>query len=109
MSDMDKAPAEPAGGLPPDLRFLKILVSVLTATMIVGLITIVGLLVIRLKSLSPAPTLPANITLPAGERARAVTFGSGWIAVVTDKDQILILDPASGALRQRVTIAPAGP
>lgn len=95
--------------MPPDLVFLKRLVTVLTVTMILGLIIVIGLLVTRLSQIKPPPTplLPADIHLPAGTIARAVTLGQGWIAVVTDKDEILILDGATGALRQRLTITPA--
>ncbi len=80
--------------------------------MILGLITLIALLVIRLpggRAPKPAPALPATVTLPAGTRAEAVTFGPGWIAVVTDRQEILILDAASGALRQRIAILPATP
>ena len=56
--------------------------------------------------MSARPALPAGISLPDGAKAEAVTMGRGWIAVVTDKDEILILDANDGRLRQRVTIAP---
>ena len=94
--------------MPPDLVFLKRLVTVLTVTMILGLIIVIGLLVTRLSQIKapPAPLLPSAITLPAGVTARAVTMGQGWIAVVTDKDEILILDATTGALRQRLQITP---
>lgn len=104
MSDMNDAPAPPNGPLPPELRFLKTLVTILTATMILGVITIVVLLVIRLKAPAPAPLLPAAITLPEGSHAEAVTVGRGWVAVVTDRGQILIFDGQSGKLRQMVDI-----
>ena len=107
MSDMNEAPAPDETALPPDLRFLKILVTALAGTMIVGLIIIIGLIVTRFPaSMSPRPALPAGISLPDGARVEAVTMGRGWIAVVTDSNEILILDAESGALRQRVTIAP---
>ncbi len=106
--------------LPPDLRLLKGLVTALTATMIGGLLILIALFVTRLpKAASPVGpsmpaglalpagmTLPAGLTLPAGAAPRAVTFGIGWVAVVTDKDQILIFDAATGTLRQTVTLAP---
>lgn len=87
--------------------------TLLTATLIVGVITIVGLLVIRLSALSPPPArlLPAEFVLPEGEAARAVTFGSGWVAVVTvdaaGTEQIRVLDADTGAERAGVLIAPA--
>lgn len=106
MSDMNDAPATSKGPLPPELRFLKTLVTVLTATMILGLITIVALLVIRLNAPSPAPLLPAAIALPDGARAEAVTMGRGWVAVVTDRGQILVYDAETGLLRQTVEMTP---
>jgi Flp pilus assembly protein protease CpaA len=91
--------------LPPSLRFLKHLVTVLTVTMIVGVITVVAVLVTRLQQVSPPPGLPASITLPPGSQARAVTMGTGWIAVVTADDHILIY-ATDGTLRQDIPILP---
>jgi hypothetical protein len=45
--------------------------------------------------------------LPEGARALAFTQGRDWYAVVTERDEILIFDRATGALRQRVAIKPA--
>ncbi len=80
---------------------------VLTLTMIGGVITVVGLLVTRMPQTfgAKAPTLPEEFTLPEGTRAAAVTFGTGWVAVVTTDDRILIFDE-DGALRQEVALAP---
>ena len=73
--------------------------------MIGGVITVVALLVTRMPhALSGAdPVLPDQITLPAGTEAAAVTFGQGWIAVVTTDDRLLILSP-DGTLRQEIGI-----
>lgn len=93
-----------------NLRFLRVLVTVLTAVMIVGLVTVVALLVIRLQAPSPGPAalmLPDEIALPEGATAQAVTQGRDWYAVVTGDDEILVFDRATGALRQRVAIIPA--
>ena len=90
--------------LPPSLRFLKHLVTVLTITMIVGVITVVGLLVTRMPVPVAGPVLPDTLTLPTGAKAAAVTMGTGWIAVVTTDDRILIFD-AAGNLRQEHQIA----
>ncbi|SEO59944.1 hypothetical protein SAMN04490248_107129 [Salinihabitans flavidus] len=76
--------------------------TVLTATMIAGLLVIIALIVIRFSD--RGPTLPEEIALPEGTTARAVTFGDGWYAVVTGDDRILIFDASSGKLRQSVTI-----
>ena len=86
------------------LKFLARLVAVLTATMILGLLVIVGLLVTRFRD-APAPlALPDAITLPEGARPTAFTRGAGWYAVVTDDDRILVYDGESGRLTQEVSI-----
>ncbi len=93
--------------LPPSLRLLKWLVIVLTLTMIGGVITVVGLLVTRMPHafVAPAPSLPDDFSLPEGAKAQAVTFGTGWVAVVTTDDRILIFG-SDGDLRQEVALAP---
>jgi Flp pilus assembly protein protease CpaA len=93
--------------LPPSLRFLKWLVIILTLTMIGGVITVVGLLVTRMPQAfsAPSPRLPDGFILPEGATAEAVTFGTGWIAVVTTDDRILIFGK-DGRLRQDVAITP---
>jgi hypothetical protein len=103
-SAMDQAPEET--GLPPGLRFLKALVILLTLTMIVGVITVVAVIVTRMpQAIRTSPQIPAEIALPEGAKAQAVTFGSGWTAIVTQDDRILIFG-ADGALRQDVAILP---
>lgn len=72
--------------------------------MVGGVLVVIALLVIRLSDDTHAPQVPADISLPEGATARAVTFGSGWLAVVTTEDQILILDSETGALRQQIQI-----
>lgn len=98
-------PDAPDPTLPPSLRLLKGLVIVLTLTMIGGVITVVGLLVTRMPQAFSAvgPSLPDGFTLPAGATAEAVTFGTGWIAVVTTDQRILIFG-RDGTLRQEVTL-----
>jgi hypothetical protein len=87
---------------PPQLKFLRRLVTTLTVVMIGGLVVVISLLVIRLSA--DGPNLPAEITLPEGIKAQAVTFGQGWVAVVTTDNQILILDPNSSAVRQTIPL-----
>ena len=102
---MTDTPPEP--GLPPSLRFLKGLVITLTITMIVGVITVVGLLVTRMPNGNVAlPQVPATLAMPKGTKAAAVTFGTGWTALVTTDNHILIFD-AKGVLRQDMTITTA--
>lgn len=82
--------------------------------MIIGLITIVTLLVIRLpKAAAPQPALPAPVEMPGGLVADAVTMGRGWVGVVAtgaEGQEFLIFDGKTGALRQRIPVrAGAGP
>jgi hypothetical protein len=93
---------------PRRLRQLRRLVTALTATLIAGVITVVALLVIRLAPVTSPPELPASLALPGGESARAVTFGTDWIAVVTadaaGRERIRVLDRATGAARGVIEI-----
>lgn len=91
---------------PPQLRFLRRLVTTLTVTMIAGLVIIVGLFVIRFAPGAPDLALPDSLKLPEGQHAIAFTQAPKWFAVVTDQDEILIFDRAGGRLRQRIRIAP---
>ncbi|MEM7521570.1 MAG: DUF6476 family protein [Pseudomonadota bacterium] len=98
---MDQAPL-PEEKEPANLRFLRILVTVLTATMILGVLAIIALLVMRLQQ--PAPlALPESLTLPDGTTATAFTQSDDWIAIVTEDNQILIYDRAM-QLQQTVQI-----
>lgn len=78
--------------------------TVLTATMIFGVLTIIVLLVIRLQAVQPTVAIPDNLDLPAGVVAMAVTFGEGWTAVVTTDDRFLVFDSRTGELRQDVPV-----
>ncbi len=75
--------------------------------MIGGVITVVTVLVTRMPRAftAPAPDLPDGFALPEGTSAEAVTFGDGWIAVVTGDNRILIFG-RDGTLRQDVAITP---
>jgi hypothetical protein len=96
---------------PRRLRQLRWLVNALMLTLIAGVITVTALLVIRLAPLGQVPALPEAISLPAGERAEAVTMGRDWIAVVTadeaGTERIRVLDRATGAERAVTRIEPA--
>lgn len=82
---------------------------VLTLVMIGGVITVVALLVTRMPQvLQGVPKLPEGIEMPEGTQAEAVTFGSGWIAVVTEDGRILVFN-AEGRLRQEVRLEAADP
>lgn len=82
---------------------------VLTLVMIGGVITVVGLLVTRMpQALQGVPALPEGIEMPEGAQAQAVTFGPGWIAVVTEDGRILVFN-AEGRLRQEVRLEGSAP
>lgn len=87
------------------LRFLRLLVTVLTGTMILGLLVIIGLFVIKFSA--SAPPLPERIVLPEGAKAVAFTQGDTWFAVVTEDDRILIYHPDTGRLLQEVEVVNA--
>ncbi|MDQ2093536.1 DUF6476 family protein [Rhodalgimonas zhirmunskyi] len=84
------------------VKFLRVLVTVLTVVMIAGVLVIIALLVIRLSEKPPA--LPDVITLPSGAQATAFTQGTSWFAVVTSDDRILIYNRQTGQLMQDVKV-----
>lgn len=88
---------------PAVVKYLRVLVTALTATMIIGFIIIVVLFVTRFTGGADV-TLPVSITLPDGTVAAAFTQGGDWYAVVTAEDVILIFDRATGQLRQTIRI-----
>lgn len=90
-------PEEPE--LPPSLRLLKRLVTVLTLVMIGAVITITALFVTRLPNFAAPPALPEALELPEGTQVEAVTMGKGWIAVVT-RDQHILIFSSGGKLMQ---------
>jgi len=99
---MNDAPLEPID--PANLKFLRRLVTVLTGTMIVGVLVIIALLVMRITQPAVSMPLPDSILLPDGTQAAAFTAGNGWYAVVTTDNEILIFDQTGGALRQTIQI-----
>ncbi|GIT90086.1 hypothetical protein JANAI62_04310 [Jannaschia pagri] len=86
---------------PANLRFLRRLVTVLTAVMIIGLVTVIGLLVQRLRL--PSVPVPEALALPDGTEIHAVTQGPGWWAVVTGDGRILLYDGA-GTFHQEIVV-----
>ncbi|CUH63767.1 hypothetical protein TG4357_00878 [Thalassovita gelatinovora] len=96
---MDETP-EPE--LPANLKFLRLLVTVLTGTMIVGLLVIITLIVIRFRDKST--DFPDAITLPDGTQAQAFTQTKRWYAVVTGEDHILVFSRETGKLVQDIEI-----
>ncbi len=96
------------GGEPTNLMFLRILVIILTGSMIAGLVTIIILIVIRVPNViqtveDPVP-LPGSITLPDGTNAESFTQSADWYAVITTENEILIFNRDDGTLRQKMKI-----
>lgn len=82
--------------------------------MIIGVITVVAVIVTRMPqsfAARPSPpatiALPDSISLPEGAKAQAITFGTGWTAVVTQDNRILVYGK-TGTLLQEVAIQPQG-
>ena len=86
----------------PELRWLRMLVTVLAGAMVLGVTAIAAILWLRLSE-PPLPALPANIALPAGTSPAAVTFARDWTVVVTDGGEILLF-ARDGSLRRRVPV-----
>jgi hypothetical protein len=88
---------------PAMVKYLRVLVTALSATMIIGFIIITALFVTRFTRAADV-TLPVSITLPDGTAPAAFTQGGDWYAVVTSGDDILIFDRMTGQLRQTIRI-----
>ncbi|WP_323041921.1 DUF6476 family protein [Gemmobacter sp.] len=89
--------------LPASVRLLQWLVIGLTASMILGVITVVVVVVTRFPA-RPTPPVPETLALPQGATALSVSQGADWIGITTTDDRILIYDRATGNLRQTVTL-----
>ena len=100
--DMNETP-QPGPVDPATVKYLRLLVTILTGTMVVGFIVIVVLFVIRFSD-AFGPKLPDVITLPDGAEPAAFTQGGDWYAVVTEDDRILIYDRDSGELRKTIVL-----
>lgn len=96
---------EPSVGEVRHLKYLKWLVTILTVTMIGGVLTVVALLVMQFGAMRDI-ALPDAVELPDGAAAVAYTQGPDWYAVVTDGDEILIFSRSTGELRQRIAVLP---
>ncbi|MBA85163.1 DUF6476 family protein [Thalassobius sp. S69A] len=84
------------------LKFLKVLVTVLTVTMIAGVVAIVSLFVIRYNQ--TPPDFPQVLTLPPGTSAQAYTQTRRWYAIVTQDDRILIYSRATQKLVREIRL-----
>ena len=87
----------------PQLTFLRRLVTILTLTMIGGIITLVTLIFMRFQDEPVSLGFPESIMLPDGSTPLAFTRGEDWYAVVTNEKQILIYD-LNGVLFQTINV-----
>ena len=87
--------------LPRNLRFLQRLVTLLTVSMILGILTIAALLAFKLRSENI--NFPQTLTLPDGTKPIAFTQTKDWYSVITDTNEILIFKN-NGTLIQSITI-----
>jgi len=81
------------------------LVTVLTASMILGIITIVALLVIRLNS-DPARglILPREFDLPGAVTITGITWTGTVAVIVTDDNVLRVFDLDTRALLQEIDL-----
>jgi hypothetical protein len=101
MDNNDVSSADPA-----NLRFLRRLVTALTLVMIFGVITIVGLLVIRLND-DASPLLVHPELYPLGPDETLTGYAetaSGRIIIITDTPEILILSTDGREIAERIPI-----
>ncbi|WP_347830974.1 DUF6476 family protein [uncultured Planktomarina sp.] len=87
MADQSEVPANPTE--PANLRFLRRLVTTLTATMIVGLLAIFTVLVIRLQS--PVAIFPEITALPEGTQVLSVSRTANELIVIDQNRKIYLL------------------
>jgi uncharacterized integral membrane protein len=93
------------GDLPPQLRWLKRLVTILTVTMIAGVLAITALLVIRLNTdAAPVVIAPGDFVLPEGVGLVGFSVVDGRTVIVGDDGVIRIYDSESRALLQDIII-----
>ena len=85
----------------PHLDYLRRLVTLLSATMIGGMIILIILFVIRFQQ--DKLSVPPEIKLPSSVTPIAFTQTRDWYAVVTQENEILLFTP-KGKLFQTVEI-----
>jgi hypothetical protein len=86
--DKDDQPPNANIQLPRNLRFLQRLVTLLTLSMIVGILTIAALLGFKLRSENI--NFPQTLTLPDATKPIAFTQTKDWYSIITEANEILI-------------------
>ena len=86
--DKDDQPPNANIQLPRNLRFLQRLVTLLTVSMILGILTIAALLAFKLRSENI--NFPQTLTLPNGTKPIAFTQTKDWYSIISETNEILI-------------------
>ena len=86
--DKDDQPPNADFQLPRNLKFLQRLVTLLTVSMIVGILTIAALLAFKLRSENI--NFPQTLALPDGTKPIAFTQTKDWYSIITEANEILI-------------------
>ena len=99
--DNDNQPPNADFQLPQNLRFLQRLVTILTVSMIAGILIIAALLAFKLRSENT--NFPQTLTLPVGTKPVAFTQTKDWYSIITDANEILIYKN-DGTLIRSITV-----
>ena len=99
--DKDDQPPKADFQLPRNLRFLQRLVTLLTVSMIVGILTIAALLAFKLRSENI--NFPQTLTLPDGTKPIAFTQTKYWYSIISETNEILIYKN-DGTLIKSITV-----
>ena len=99
--DKDDQPPNADFQLPRNLRFLQRLVTLLTVSMIAGILTIAALLAFKLHSENIK--FPQTLTLPDGTKPIAFTQTKDWYSIITEANEILIYKN-DGTLIRSITV-----
>ena len=102
MASQSEIPANPPE--PANLRFLRRLVTTLTATMILGLITIFAVLVIRLQTTSPM--FPEITALPADTDVISISRTTNELVVIDKARKMYILSLDGKIIVQELELKP---
>ena len=102
MASQPEAPTNPPE--PANLRFLRRLVTTLTATMILGLIAIFAVLVIRLQTTSPM--FPEISALPAGTEVISISRTRDELVVIDQARNIYIVSLDGKTIMQKFELQP---
>ena len=99
--DKDEQPPNADFQLPRNLRFLQRLVTLLTISMILGILTIAALLAFKLRSENI--NFPQKLTLPDGTKPKAFTQTKDWYSIISETNEILIYKN-DGTLIKSITV-----